>query len=655
MNWLLCSLVALGVSVALLGCSRSEETPYGQVLTPPPLIVVDQFGYLPSAPKVAVLRDPIIGYDSQLSYVPGERLELIDHTNGRVVYRGPTIAWRDGQTDIASGDKAWWFNFSEYRQPGRYHIRDPKTGVHSPAFRIADDVYQPVLKHAMRTFFYQRAGFAKLPPYTSPAWQDQASHVGPGQDTQARLYSEPDNPNTERDLSGGWYDAGDYHRYTAWHANNIITLLHAYVERPSAWGDDYNIPESGNGIPDIVDELFWGLQWQEKMQNSDGGVLSILSVDHASPPSAASGPSVYGPASTHATLMAAASFAFAAHVLRDTALDPSHIIYAEQLLQRAERAWQWSIKNPEVTFYNNQADTAGVGAGQQETSQEGRASDQRRAAVYLYAATGKARYHDYIQEHYQHTALIAWGGHIDNFRELEATTMLFYAGLSNTNPVIAKHLKNTYRQAIKRDSILGTIRDHADPYRAYLNQDHYVWGSNRAKVQQGTLFINLETYQLSQQLKGIGQTAAQDYLHYLHGVNPLGIVYLSNMYLLGVERSVNEFYHSWFLDKSPRWDRVGESVFGPAPGYLVGGPNSDYAWDSCCPSNCGSSTNNRLCKSQSLSPPQNQPTLKAYKDFNTSWPLNSWSVTENSNSYQSCYVRLLSKFVPAVKIEENAE
>lgn len=653
-NRFLCYLITLGVAATLVGCSRSNETRQ-EPQTPPPLIVVDQFGYLPNANKVAVLRDPINGYDSTQSYDPGERLELIDHTNDNIVFRGPTIAWNGGQTDMISGDKAWWFDFSEYHKPGRYHIRDPKTGIRSPAFRIADDVYQPVLKHAMRTFYYQRAGIAKLPPYTSPAWQDQASHIGPGQDSQARLYSEPNNPNTERDLSGGWYDAGDYHRYTAWHANNIITLLHAYQERPSAWSDDYTIPESGNGIPDIIDELLWGLQWQEKMQNTDGGVLSILSVDHASPPSAALGPSVYGPASTHATLMAAASFAFAANVLGEAALHPSHKDYAQQLLLRAERAWRWAIKNPDVTFYNNEGSTAGVGAGQQETDEEGRASDWRRAAVYLYAATGEARYQRYIQQHYKDTALIAWGGHIDNFREQEASTMLFYASLANTDPTIAKHLKNTYSKAIKRDSMLGTIRDKADPYRAYLNQDHYVWGSNRAKVQQGILFVNLQTYKLSQQHTNSAQVAAQDYLHYLHGVNPFGMVYLSNMYLLGVERSVNEFYHSWFANNSPRWDRVGESVFGPAPGFLVGGPNSNYTWDSCCPSSCGSSTNNRLCRSQSLSPPQNQPALKAYKDFNNSWPLNSWSVTENNNSYQSCYVRLLSKFVTAVDIKENTE
>jgi hypothetical protein len=95
------------------------------------------------------------------------------------------------------------------------------------------------------------------------------------------------------------------------------------------------------------------------------------------------------------------------------------------------------------------------------------------------------------------------------------------------------------------------------------------------------------------------------------------------------------------------WDRVGESSWGPAPGFLTGGPNPGYDWDGCCPGGCGSAANNARCTSESISPPKDQPVQKSYKDFNTSWPLNSWSVTENSCGYQVNYIRLLSKFVTA--------
>ena len=82
----------------------------------------------------------------------------------------------------------------------------------------------------------------------------------------------------------------------------MIGLLGAYVENPNVWTDDFDIPESGNGIPDILDEVKWGLDWLERMQNQDGSMLSILALEAASPPSAARGASRYGPSNSSATI-----------------------------------------------------------------------------------------------------------------------------------------------------------------------------------------------------------------------------------------------------------------------------------------------------------------------------------------------------------------
>jgi hypothetical protein len=131
----------------------------------------------------------------------------------------------------------------------------------------------------------------------------------------------------------------------------------------------------------------------------------------------------------------------------------------------------------------------------------------------------------------------------------------------------------------------------------------------------------------------------------MHGVNPLTHVYLSNMSSYGAENSVLEFYNSWFRDGSALWDRVGTSTYGPAPGFVPGGPNPSYNWDGCCPNGCGSPGNNALCYSISISPPTNQPIQKSYKDFNNDWPIDSWQVTENAIYSQSAYVRLLSNFM----------
>ena len=116
------------------------------------------------------------------------------------------------------------------------------------------------------------------------------------------------------------------------------------------------------------------------------------------------------------------------------------------------------------------------------------------------------------------------------------------------------------------------------------------------------------------------------------------------MYDFGGDLCVNQFFHGWYEDGHPLWDEVGVSTYGPAPGFLVGGPNPGYSRADCCPNNCGSASNNTRCNSVDLSI-FNQPAMKAYLDFNDNWPLNSWQITENSLGYQTAYLRVLSKFV----------
>jgi hypothetical protein len=155
----------------------------------------------------------------------------------------------------------------------------------------------------------------------------------------------------------------------------------------------------------------------------------------------------------------------------------------------------------------------------------------------------------------------------------------------------------------------------------------------------GAMFADQALYNFGGHTEAEAMNAASHYIHYLHGVNPLGKVYLSNMASFGAEDSVDQFYHSWFADGSTLWDSVSGSTHGPAPGFVVGGPNPQYSWDAGCPGV------NAACGAAQLSPPAGQPAQKSYLDFNTSWPLNSWEVTENSNGYQTDYIRLLARFV----------
>jgi hypothetical protein len=133
---------------------------------------------------------------------------------------------------------------------------------------------------------------------------------------------------------------------------------------------------------------------------------------------------------------------------------------------------------------------------------------------------------------------------------------------------------------------------------------------------------------------------ASGYLHYIHGVNPLSLVFLTNMSGLDAENSVTTMYHSWFHDGHPDWDEVGNSTYGPPPGFLTGGCNPGYSPDNAY-------------TGPAITPPENQPMMKSYLDWNTSWPENSWEITEPSITYQSAYIRLLAQYATQLSTPET--
>jgi hypothetical protein len=602
-------------------------------------IVVDQFGYLPDSEKIAVVRDPQVGFDASDRFAPGASYSLVDARTDQIAFSGPVAIWNGGATDSSSGDKAWWFDFSQFSQPGTYYVLDPDNNVRSDVFEISESVYREVLKRAVRTFFYQRVGQAKDAKWAGAQWADTASHVGPGQDHECRAFSAKDDAGSAKDLWGGWYDAGDFNKYTSWTASYVVALLRAYVENKVAWGDDYEIPESGNGVPDVLDEAKWGLDYLTRLQNSDGSVLSIVGEAGASPPSSAKDPSYYGPASTSATLSAAGAYALGATVLG--ALGKAELAaYASDLQSRALKAWAWADQNPSVVFKNNDSasGSAGLGAGQQETDDYGRSMMKLETSEYLYQLTKDPQYRDYFDGHYQSAHFIA-NDFASPFEASTQSALLYYRTIEGATDSVWSAIQKSYAADMDGDTNFKAHEGKIDPYLAYMKD--YTWGSNSTKSNQGSMFYDMVTFGVDPSKDPDSRRLAARYVHYLHGLNPLGFVYLSNMFDYGATTGVTTFFHTWFSHGSASWEKVGVSKYGPAPGFLTGGPNPSYAVDGCCPSSCSGLS----CDSEPLSPPREQPAQKSYKDFNTNWPLDSWSVTENSCGYQVAYIRLLSKFV----------
>jgi endoglucanase len=540
------------------------------------------------------------------------------------------------------------------RLRGTYTVEDIDKGVRSVEFEIDDRVYRSVLKHAMRMYFYQRAGFEKTAATAGADWADAASHMRAGQDAQTRPWEARHSlPNTDvsqiKDLHGGWFDAGDYNKYTSWTARNVITLLRAYDENPDAFGDDSGIAESGNGIPDILDEVKWALDWLERMQNVDGSLLCVQGLDHAGPPSAATGPSYYGPATTAASLMGAAVFAYAAKIYSARAEETLRR-YGNDLATRAKKAGDWATANPRVLYYNNddirQPGSRGLAAGQQEMDDAQRLFAKFEAAVYLYELTGDPIYKSFVESNY--TSIVpSWGPTLWDLERQES--LLYYTRLPGISAQVRSAILTKFIASITGDANqLPMVTDSKDPYRSPIKA--YVWGSNQDKAQQARLYQLLALYGDDVAAAATADSAAMGYIHYIHGVNPLGLVYLTNMKSAGAEHSASTMFHTWFAHGSTRWSRVSAATPGPPPGDLVGGPNPGYSKDKCCTAVIGTSgywcfgsSAFALCRN-SYAPPLGQPPLKSYRQFNEGWPANSWEVTEPSTGYQAQYIRVLAKY-----------
>jgi hypothetical protein len=590
-------------------------------------IRIDQFGYRTRAKKVAVIINPLIGFNANQSFNPSvaaNQYQVRKWDNDEVVFTGTLEVWNNGATDPSSGDRAWWFDFSSVSAVGSYYIYDVGNGVGSFKFDIRDEVYSDLLRVALRMFYYNRCNAEKKLEHAGVNYVDGASFVGAGQDREARSERDRNNPATAKDLSGGWWDAGDYNKYTTFAHSPMHQLLEAYEHNPTIWGDNNKIPESGNGIPDLIDEIKWELDWLKKMQLPEGNALikvgNLKDTDGTLPPSTDRRPRYYYPnGCSSATISLASIFAHAAITLKAI---PALESYANDLQQRAISAYRHYNMNPKQT----DCDNGNIQAGDADWDIKTQEKVKIQTAVYLYALTGENTYKETVEKEYGTVVDdIAWWGPY-NVTVTEA--LLYFTRLPNVSNEVANAIRNSKIQATNQDFYKWNTKD---PYRAFMRNETYHWGSLNIRANTAILNMNMITYNLDPANHEIYRQRAEEILHYFHGVNPLNTVYLSNMSMYGAEKSLNEIYHSWFKDDSA-WDNPQSAKGGPAPGYVPGGPNKDYkpGQGSCI-----------------LSPPCNQPVQKSYRDWNGIWPDASWEVTEPAIYYQSAYIKALSYFATA--------
>lgn len=286
-----------------LGNAKAVTFTYDEQRTVSRAIKINQVGYLPSArQKYAYLGCWLQEFGAH-DFAFAKTFTVINAQTGAVALTGEVklrekasrFAKESDGSDgpLITGEDVYELDLGGLKDTGVFFISVPGVG-RSWAFRHDPAVYGEVFYAAMRGLFHQRAAQELQEPYT--AWTRHAFHTAPvyesalmcgpqhgGGPDETKGFERFDVVGATIDLSkphakvdGGWYDAADWDR-DAVHDVVIFDLLTAYELAPQKFTDgQLNLPESGNGIPDILDECEYGLRVWKHSQRANGGVSGCL-------------------------------------------------------------------------------------------------------------------------------------------------------------------------------------------------------------------------------------------------------------------------------------------------------------------------------------------------------------------------------------------
>ncbi|WP_433241290.1 glycoside hydrolase family 9 protein [Streptosporangium sp. CA-135522] len=486
---------------------------------------VNQVGYLPDGPKRATI---VSGATSPLPW------RLLDAT-GVEVAAGRTTVYGG---DVMSGDQVHLADFSQASGAGSGY-RLEVGGWRSVPFDIAADLYGRLRKDSLAYFYHNRSGIPIEAAYVGAAYARPAGHLDVA----------PNQGDGER--RGGWYDAGDHGKYVVNGALAAWELIDSYEQSGSV---SLSIPEAGGGLPDVLDEARWELDFLLRMQREDGmvhhkihdiGGWTGMVAPHEDPRER----KLFDP-STAATLNLAAVGARCARVYR-----PFDAAFAAKCLDAAQRAWNAAKANPAV--YASATPVPGGGTYADED-----VSDEFSwAAAELYTATGSSGYLDSIR-HTLNPGNFYWAmtGGLADLALARAALVPGPDGATKENP--------NYPAA--RTRIIGVADTHLADLRrqGYPNPDlpgghRYFWGSTGGTAQRA--MVMGMAYSLTRDPKY--RDGALESLDYLLGRNALNQSYVTGY---GERASQNQHHRFWAHQANPARPH-------PAPGSLAGGPNSDVS------------------------------------------------------------------------------
>ncbi|WDF81033.1 glycoside hydrolase family 9 protein [Mucilaginibacter sp. KACC 22773] len=497
-------------------------------------IRLNQIGFYPNAIKKAIV----------LSGAGG--LFTIQSPNKRTVFSG---SLKPSVNLSFAGRTTYIADFSDFTKPGEYQLIVAGAGSSYP-FKIAGNVHQKIAKGVIKAYYFMRAS-TPLPVKYAGKWSRAGGHPDDKVIVHPSAASEKRPADAIISSPRGWYDAGDYNKYVVNSGISTSTLLSLYEDFPAYMKTvKLNIPESGNGVPDLLNEVLWNLRWMLTMQDpNDGGVYHKLTnavFDKFEMPDKDITPRYVVQKGTAAALDFAAVMAQASRIFKQFPQQTPGL--ADSCIVAAKSAWQWAVKNPNVAYrqdennkkFNPAITTGGYG--------DNNFTDEFIwAASEMFVTTSDSDYLKNINLLPDDKMPVpAWG----------QVKLLGYYTLLKNNAGIAELPEIKKRLINAADGLIKGVDDNAYQTSMTLSARHFGWGSNSDAANQGVLL--LQAYRLIPDKKYLDNALAD--LDYLLGRNATGYSYVTGY---GTKTPMHPHHRP----------SASDGITEPIPGLLVGGPN----------------------------------------------------------------------------------
>ncbi|MDE6024687.1 MAG: glycoside hydrolase family 9 protein [Lachnospiraceae bacterium] len=499
------------ISLFVTDSSNAEEIKGAPIPIP---VKVNQIGYRPDDVKTVITTSDA-----------DEKFKVVNAETDETVYVGTYDEQLVYDVSVSSIVKTG--DFSELKTPGKYKVLSSPSG-YSYEFSIGDGLYEDIYKDVVLMLYNQRCG-SKLDSSIAGEFSHDECHMG-----DAVVYGSTETHS----VTGGWHDAGDYGRYVVPGAKTVQDLILAYEDYNNT-DDNIGIPESGNGVPDLLDEARYELDWMLKMQDEKtGGVYhkvtglvfpeTVLAVEETEQ-------MVLAPISYAATADFAAVMAKASIVYKD--FDPD---FATSCLDAAVKAYGYIEANPDMKIYKNPED---IVTGEYPDAQLD--DEFLWASSELYIATGDDKYKNAVNAVIDENFMkgLGWAS--------IGTYALYDLAKADGIDAGIKSKANDMVVATA-DKLIKNCEDSA--FSIGLNSS-FPWGSNMTVANDGMLL--LMTAGLTGDNKYLEY--AQKHRDYIFGTNGTAYCYVTGYGTL----SPNGTHH-----------RPSQVLGKTMPGMLVGGPNS---------------------------------------------------------------------------------